>query len=322
MKGVLGMLGLLIAGALALAQDTIPPTSFATLDPAPNPYGWNNTPVTITITATDNGGSGVQLICYSVNNGPVTCVPQNPHAFTLTQDGKHTVRYWAVDNAGNAESPKTVLVWIDTTPPRIRIHAPVDGAKYLVREKVKVDWWAYDALSGILEAWATAASGDLLDTAQGGYHDFFVEATDRAGNKAPMEVEYQVLYRITATGQGGNFLDRVLPPEEVVKVGLLYVMARYKVGEAIKISFVLQDVDFQPFTTALPTLTVTEVLFEPDGTERHRIWFFGGIRYSAEEGQYVIRYDTKERAPGLYDLWIGFGDGQSTRIRVELLPAE
>jgi len=48
--------------------DTIPPTTMATTSPEPNVHAWNNTDVTVTLTATDNpGGFGVRYISFSLS---------------------------------------------------------------------------------------------------------------------------------------------------------------------------------------------------------------------------------------------------------------
>ena len=59
------------------------------------------------------------------------------------------------------------------------------------------------------------------------------------------------------------------------------------------------------------------------GKEHHTIWtLFLPIPYDAETGQYRLIYPTEGREPGIYDLWISFGDGQHQRIRIALLPME
>lgn len=316
-------IALLALGAGGLAQDTIPLTSQATLDPAPNAFGWNNSPVTIIITAQDDpGGFGVKEIRYRVDGGPAQVTPGTMASFTLATEGKHTVEYWAVDQAGNEGTPhNTVPVWIDLTPPRIHVRVPEDGAEYILNQVVCVDWFVYDRISGLDEVWAPVRAGEPLDTSRAGFQTFAVRAVDRAGNEAREEVDYRVVYVIVPTGAPGAFLDRPLPPEEVWQVGRFLVRARYPVGEPIRISFALSDVFCQPVSRAVPTLTVSEVRQDEEGKEHHNIWAWRGIPHVGE-GQYVLEYPTEGRRPGIYDLWIGFGDGHHERIRVELVPGE
>src|SRR5262245_63074771 len=73
----LGLLAALSAiGAVpASATDTIPPTTTATVSPLPNAAGWNNSNVTVTLTAVDNpGGSGVKSITFDRGHGNPTTV--------------------------------------------------------------------------------------------------------------------------------------------------------------------------------------------------------------------------------------------------------
>jgi hypothetical protein len=89
--------------------------------------GWHNTDVTVHLSATDpNGidGSGVQTITYTIDAG----MPQTitgaagdvvvPAPSDHSNDGQHTIEFYATDNADNAETPtNSVTVKIDTTKP-------------------------------------------------------------------------------------------------------------------------------------------------------------------------------------------------------------
>jgi hypothetical protein len=97
--------------------DRTAPETTATRNPLPNAQGWNNSNVTVTLSATDNAnGSGVQSIRYQLNGAPVVNGP-NPSQISLTSEGTTTVAYSAVDNAGNAEPTKSLVVKIDKTVP-------------------------------------------------------------------------------------------------------------------------------------------------------------------------------------------------------------
>jgi len=81
--------------------------------------GWRNTPATVVLTATDNA-SGVAATVYRVDGGEwkigdqVLVKAPKDHS----DDGEHAVEFYSVDNALNAETPKTVTVKIDTRPPQ------------------------------------------------------------------------------------------------------------------------------------------------------------------------------------------------------------
>src|SRR6266513_56732 len=98
-------------------DDSTAPNTIAASSPAANAAGWNNSPVTVTLSATDNGGgSGIKSISYSVNAGAPITVNGATASFTLSTDGVYTVSFNATDNAGNPEASRTLLVRIDQTP--------------------------------------------------------------------------------------------------------------------------------------------------------------------------------------------------------------
>jgi IPT/TIG domain len=111
---------------VSLHLDTLPPTPTASASPPPNATGWNNTAVTVTLSATDNpSGSGVKQLQFSlagVSSGMQT-VTGNSAAVAITNEGVTTLTYFATDNPGNQEAPKTFTVRIDTAPPMITVAA-------------------------------------------------------------------------------------------------------------------------------------------------------------------------------------------------------
>jgi protein MpaA len=109
------------------ATDTTPPTTLV----SGNDGLWHNTSVTLTFSATDElGGSGVAATWSKIDSGAyveglsVTIAAPADH----TGDGSHTVSYYSVDAAGNAETPKTCSVLIDTTGPLIAATASSGGS--------------------------------------------------------------------------------------------------------------------------------------------------------------------------------------------------
>lgn len=324
MKFIWVLAGILVFGTLGWGADTTPPTSTAAVNPTPNAGGWNNTPVTVTITATDDpGGSGVQKICYELTRDG-TVVDEGEVGGDMVQvqietQGIYTLEFWAVDNAGNPETPhNTLQIKIDRTPPVVFIETPSDGAEYLLHQPVEADWFAFDNLSGIDTAEGTTLFGEEILTEEAGFHTFVVNAVDKAGNVTTVEVNYHVVYKVVPAGAQGAYIDKPLPEEERKPVGKLPLFARYVQGELIEISFALRDYYEESYPDAVPSLTVTQVHFE-GARERHVIWDWLAIPYDPEAGVYRIFYPTAKREPGIYDLWIGFGDGTHVRIRVEIV---
>lgn len=152
-----------------VAGDTIPPTTVFAASPLANAAGWNNTNVTVTLTASDNpGGSGVQQIRYSLS-GAQTSGPQvvagGTASVTISAEGTTTLIYFATDNAGNQETPKTLVVNIDKTPPAIS-GLPAQGCNLWPPDHRLVQVAtisASDALSGLASFDVNTTSNEPLD---------------------------------------------------------------------------------------------------------------------------------------------------------------
>src|SRR5258706_13132661 len=88
--------------------DATPPMTSAGVSTAANGNGWNKTPVTVTLFATDNaGGWGVDSISYSLSgaqSGSGT-VP-NGGTVTISAEGQTTLTYFATDVAGDTASAR------------------------------------------------------------------------------------------------------------------------------------------------------------------------------------------------------------------------
>ena len=104
------------------AADTTPPTTLVLGDDDL----WHDAPVELTFSASDDpGGSGVAATYVKIDAGPyepaatVTIAAPADHS----NDGPHTVSYYSLDNAGNAESPQSCTVLIDTSGPTIVLTA-------------------------------------------------------------------------------------------------------------------------------------------------------------------------------------------------------
>ncbi|KAF1995541.1 hypothetical protein P154DRAFT_526247 [Amniculicola lignicola CBS 123094] len=96
--------------------DRSPPTTTASMDPPPNAAGWNNSDVLVTLNATDDE-SGVSYISYSLDGAEEAHVLRSPATVVVSGDGSHTLNYWATDLSGNRESPRSLDLLIDSTPP-------------------------------------------------------------------------------------------------------------------------------------------------------------------------------------------------------------
>ncbi|MFA7308556.1 MAG: peptidoglycan-binding protein [Patescibacteria group bacterium] len=107
----------IIATSVTTQTDTVPPTSTATITGTtePVPYAsFYKDQATVTISATDNdGGSGVQKIMYSLSGAVNRTETEYTAPIVLNTAGETTITFHAIDNAGNGESPETMIIRID-----------------------------------------------------------------------------------------------------------------------------------------------------------------------------------------------------------------
>lgn len=175
--------------ASASVSDRAGNTTSATSSPAvkidrtaPNttanaPSAWNNTNVTVTLTATD-ALSGVAATNFKVDGGAT----QTGTSVAFTTEGDHTLEWWSTDLAGNVEAHKTANVKIDKTPPAIsHTQSPAANGKGWNNTNVTVTFTCTDqaALSGI-----KTCTGPQTVTTEGKDQPVTGTATDNAGNTA------------------------------------------------------------------------------------------------------------------------------------------
>jgi hypothetical protein len=92
--------------------ETIPPST--TASPRGGTYSIHHTPVNVTLTCNDTGGSGCEKIYYTTDGSEPT--PSSPfYTGPIPVSTTTTLRFYAKDHAGNSESPKKTEVYtIDT----------------------------------------------------------------------------------------------------------------------------------------------------------------------------------------------------------------
>ena len=176
--------GLSFVASSSSKTDIIPPvTTVAGVDEL-----WHATPVVLTLTAVDAGGSGLAHSEHSVDGGdtwtqgPVITVPAPPDH---SGDGVITVLYRSADKAGNIETAKSCRVKIDTTPPQLSD----DAFGGWSRLPVVVSLVAGDTGSGVATVkhrvddspWT---SGATVIVSAAGAHTIDYQARDNAGNSS------------------------------------------------------------------------------------------------------------------------------------------
>jgi peptidoglycan/xylan/chitin deacetylase (PgdA/CDA1 family) len=100
--------------------DTAPPTTTASCDGSACGPGWHTSSVSLTLSATDTGGSGVDKTYYTLDGStPTTSSTVYTGALTLTVTT--TVRFFSTDLAGNREANQSLTVPIDQAAPTTTI---------------------------------------------------------------------------------------------------------------------------------------------------------------------------------------------------------
>ena len=202
----------------AIWYDSSSPVTVVTLSAASGLDGWYVGPVAFSMFATDSG-SGVAAVRYQIDDGPI----ETGTAFTYGEDGRHTVRIWAVDVAGNTETTHVYELAIDHTPP-LAGFSGLSG--YQTRTRFDVSWSATDGAGsgvdsfdvqvrdgydGVWMDWLreTKQLSAQFDGERSHTYFFRVFATDRAGNRQPNGSTAAVLVEPIQNGgfDTGTFSD-------------------------------------------------------------------------------------------------------------------
>ncbi len=100
----------------ALQGDTTKPTTAIECNSAACTASYTTSPVTITLIASDPGGSGVANTYYTINNATInTSSPSYSIPFTISATS--TIRFFSVDVAGNVELVKSKVITISVPTP-------------------------------------------------------------------------------------------------------------------------------------------------------------------------------------------------------------
>jgi hypothetical protein len=183
--------------ALTGAQCAPPPdTTTPTVDlrsPADGAVVKVGDPVVVDFSCADEGGSQLASCDGTVPDGGLldTSAP-GPEGVTVT----------ARDNAGNqaSETHTVTVVSFDLTAPTIDLLAPLDGAVYLLDQKIRAGYGCADEAggSGLVSCAGPVADGAFLDTGSVGSRGFTVTAADGAGNTAAATARFRVVYDFEA----------------------------------------------------------------------------------------------------------------------------
>ena len=166
-----------------IVMDNTNPTVSITSNSSPNSAGWDNKPVTVTITGQDS--VALDRCEYSVGEGnwqPYT-VP-----ILFFNDGQCRIDARSVDGAGNISATETLLLKVDTNAPTCFVMKPSGDIMKADRfNKVFISGSATDSASGV--TWiGIYIDGRLVAEGNGGEQGYSWDVTNEAEKTYTIEV--------------------------------------------------------------------------------------------------------------------------------------
>lgn len=163
-----------------------PLVTTAVLSPPPNPNGWNNSNVTITLNSIQNepGAPGVKQIQWSLTGAQTgsDTVRGSTAVVTVFMEGISTLTFYATDNAGNQEAPNSLMIQVDNTVPSITgVRTPAPNPNGWNNKNVTVTFTCADNLSGLAPGSPPAPT---VVSTQGAGQTVSGTCVDLAGNSA------------------------------------------------------------------------------------------------------------------------------------------
>lgn len=175
------------ASSTATVNITVRDTTLPQTTTTGDSMNWYNSNVISTLSSSDNC-SGVKEIHYSVNGFDAITTGGYASAI-ITAEGLSNIIYYAIDNKDNVESPKSMNIKIDKTPPSTsaKIDATL-GDNGWYKSDVQVVLSATDNGSGVAKTeysfngtdWMTYVSALIINTE--GITNISYRSTDNAGN--------------------------------------------------------------------------------------------------------------------------------------------
>lgn len=197
---------------------------------------WRNSDVTVTLTCNDTGRSGCGTTYHTIDGTDPDTGSSTINPFTISADGEYTVKYFSVDNAGNAESPIVTAanqVKIDKTNPNGSITSPADGS--LVRGTITVAADANDIPSGVskVEFWHASVGTKMGEDTNAPYsidwdttavpdggHSIWAVVFDNAGNQVltlqnNVNVDNTTPSVVSASSDGQIYTNATASPQNI-----------------------------------------------------------------------------------------------------------
>ena len=184
-------------------EDEVDPTVSVTLEGATDASGDYQGSATVSITAADEGGSGLAAVQYSLDGAPFETYSE---PFTVTTSGEHTVVARASDEAGNTTTTDAEMFTVvggesgDITKPTVSVSlSGAEKSPNVYEENVTVTVRAEDEESSSLAVTYRLDGGSFksysgpFDVKELGEHTVVARAEDDAGNVGETTRTFQVV---------------------------------------------------------------------------------------------------------------------------------
>lgn len=174
--------------------DIQPPVSTISVQGTKGTGAWYISPVRVTITAQDTGGSGIEKVEYSIDDGATWKVYDSP--IHLSTDGIHTVLSRASDKQGNTElPPQTTSFSLDSTSPEILI--------------------SFDPAMKKIVANGTDTGSGIDSVLMSGKE---IKVTDKAGNTTQLFIQFNKVSGTNRNGRASMTLTSLVYNSGVIKI--------------------------------------------------------------------------------------------------------
>jgi len=281
--------------------DAIPPETTMNLSGIAGNNGWYTSSVDVYLSATDLD-SEVKEIHYQVNCEPFNVLHGATASFTLTNEGYHTVVYYAVDKAGNREPPHTLNVKIDKTAPVITIAGIVDNAIYTLGATSVASFTVIDNLAGVAEQSANLTGGNANGV---GSFTYSVYAADNAGNTSSQRMPYSVVYTFSGFISPLSGTSAEVGNNVAVKFQLEDALGNYISGATARLML-------QEYAGSLP------VEYPIPATSSSEANSGNLFRYVAKDKQYIFNLSTKGLSGDTWQLLVTLDDGTTKTTFINL----
>lgn len=215
--------------------------------------------LTITLTSKDDPAgvsSGLWKTLESLNGSAFARYTGPLNVFS--HDGSYTLRYYALDNVGNAEKVHTLAFTVDTTPPTTRLELRGPHQANILSPKTQIALVTFDNLSGVAQVMCQLDKGRMHSCRQpfavgrmgDGPHTLRYYSVDEVGNR-----EDEHTWRFTLVSKVADPTFRI-NGSSVQRGGTVYVTPGssmvFKTDEGDTVMYTLDGTAARAYSKPLP----------------------------------------------------------------------